>query len=1158
MPSTTTYNCLNIGAGLIKANIFALDNLNPSVTAPQQAKITVTINAASPFTADIYKQPSADVDAATEATYKLFQQSFTVGTNVFDVDITDMFSKTSEAETYIRVAPVNAATFDISGKVIITADTTRPSNIVKRTLPTEAQLSLDVGDIGTASVNLRDGSLSFSHADWVLGGGKTAFSLIHTYNSARCDSDEIFSDIHSFAGKGWKTNFHQYLAGKDKFASYIDTSGNEHFFAESGGKIYDKSGLGLYLDASGNCKELYDESGNILRFSPGGMLCCVESDIGNDFYIGYEESGTPVGDTVNNTGFTLDGDRVTRLQDNDRVVLFGYADELQNHTAYSDTRNDVTFSYADNTLTLTDGEPSANEITVSHEASQVPINGDILTNVRIAFIQQGDKTIPFAYTNNLLSSVVHPDVSEQLRFSYSDGRLTKISKVIGQDESVQAQFAYNADGKLCRVYGDDYAQLYISYNQNGMVSSVSRSADNSPGTTIDYSSGATVVTNELGAKTRYTLSDNGDIMTIHNITDGCEEQLYPETNTSARVISSATFIGGNNINSIVGVTVNSESIPFGQGEFTIKDLRTTLGNIAKNNSSFDFVYDKGRKKICGVNSTSCRLNTSSSSFSIVSGGMPLSIDYETTVKDVTQSNTIKITVTETFAADYIQSVTTACDAKTNTVYPSYTKTVKSRYDGKTLSVLENNLLTEYTYDSYGNITQTKARKNGTTSPNIITSAVYDETNGNKTRETDANGFATTYTYLMPHNLVSSISKPTGSVTYTYDAFKENLVSANGASVTMDKKKIKAISKSNLNYNFEYSEQGDLTAVTEGSSTITSRSVSYTAGGKTVADTVGGTSVSTVYNKYGKPSSVSVGTKSASIQYTDATSKAKVAKIIDNISGVTTTYSTSDYDESAFTCSGALAWSKKAYIKNGKVFSAYNINGDSEEIAYFKEQFDRNGKTVSVVNVTPNYNTEANTVVCESQADDLGRMNKISCSSPNGTFSYRSRLDNTFEYKLLTNGNNSRLVQKETVAYKPETSTAASTAATRTYTYDSAGNVTKITTNNGSVTYTYAGGRLTHESNGLTGQNVSYEYDSFGNITKKNRDRHRRRDPHIFLRLKLARPLEITFGKWYNTRKYFLHKLLPFFRKRQPRNMGTRSCQNLQHGQKHYVDGEEYS
>lgn len=73
---------------------------------------------------------------------------------------------------------------------------------------------------------------------------------------------------------------------------------------------------------------------------------------------------------------------------------------------------------------------------------------------------------------------------------------------------------------------------------------------------------------------------------------------------------------------------------------------------------------------------------------------------------------------------------TRCGTAVTTAYNKY---------GKPLSVSENGVLTEYTYDAFGNLTQTKTKKDGGSSEQITSSAVYDSATGGKTSETDANG-----------------------------------------------------------------------------------------------------------------------------------------------------------------------------------------------------------------------------------------------------------------------------------------------------------------------------------------------------------------------------------------------------------------------------------
>ncbi len=314
MQTTIKYNCKIIGNGFIKADIEGINLQNPSMNELTRATLTVTVNAPSSFTANIFQLPTESVKPPCASCHRLFEKTFNDGSNVFDIDITSLLQNTnSNHYVYVKISPLINITFETNAQLIVVADLTRPINTVKQELPTDAKISFDLGKIGTATVNLRDGNLSFSHADWMFGGGKSAFSLIHTYTGVSGDTDEIFTDIHTQAGKGWKTNFHQYLAGNDKNASYTDASGTEHFFAESNGKIYDTSGLGLFLKPLGNCKKLTDTNGNTMHFSPSGKLCCIESTVGNKLYIGYEDSGLETSNNINDVFYGNDSLKNTRV-----------------------------------------------------------------------------------------------------------------------------------------------------------------------------------------------------------------------------------------------------------------------------------------------------------------------------------------------------------------------------------------------------------------------------------------------------------------------------------------------------------------------------------------------------------------------------------------------------------------------------------------------------------------------------------------------------------------------------------------------------------------------------------------------------------------------------------------------------------------------------
>ncbi len=1048
--------------GIFEITVPDFNKVNPSASENSitEANLNIAVNASASFSANIFALPEAEVTPPCETCHFLFEKTFSAGENTFTANLLDLTkSKMNGGGTiFVKIIPKTAASFSASASFTVKLTADRECDFVNRELNTDAYQTFDIGSIGTASVNLRDGSLNFSRNDWSFGGGATAFNLMHIYKGASYDSDEIFSDIHTQAGKGWKTNFHQYLAGNNQNASYVDASGKAHFFDISNGKIYDTSGLGLFLGTVASCKKLSDVNGNEMHFSPQGKLCCINSALGNDLFIGYEASGLNNSSNVN--------------------------------------------------------------------ASDI---GDSLANTRIAYIQNGNYKATFSYQNDLLSSISYTgsehSADEVLKFTYIDGRLTKIHKEAQVDgstvESIQAQFGY-LNGRLTKIFGDDYKELNMTYDELGRVIKVARLADAVMFTSFAYNNDNTVVTDELGAKKKYNFKNDGEIESIFNITDNSNEELYSQESATSSLANSEILIVKEktgtevqdteySVKAISGISIDGILTAFGANEFTTNDLRKTLGNAAKSRNSFDIIYCNGKKRICNVAASKCsfKIDTVNSNFINLNMIQPaeqgqdkiVSLIYRTKLiddssQDKGAGNQFRacIDVEETFLPNYIESVTSVKDLLSNKTYGSYGKIVRTNYDGTVKYVLENNVVTEYTYDSFGNLTETKVSKYNASASDksLVMSSSYDVQTGHKNFETDANGFITRYEYLMPHNIVNKVFSPTGNITYIYDNFKEKIVNVNDTALTYNKGNIESISQGNAEYEFGYSALGDLTSVKINDEQIFASSVINSGSGKTITKTFGNSSQTTTFDKYGRMTAVSVGDKSASISYVNGTSKPQISKIIDDLAGTKKTYSTDEFKEEVFNCTGKLVWKKKSFVKDGKAYRGYAINNEAAGIMYFKNQFDRDGKTVNVTYVSPNHNgdvsnsnMEANNIVLQREVDDINRLKKTYCSSPVGIFSNRSSLQKTYQY-LIKNGVETNLVSKEITNHTPFNDVGQGIEVVREYEYDTAGNITKVSSNGVElISYTYENGRLKTESNGLTGQSITYNYDSYGNITAKN-------------------------------------------------------------------------
>ena len=1053
MDSTFTYNTANTSTGLLTCYLPDLTKINAAPTTLISTKLNLKINTTSSFSANIFILPTETITTPCNQCFYQGTHSISSGENTIELDLTAQINNPTQYDKniYIRISPTTSASFTAQGQLTVKVSSDRMSNFIDQTVPSQAHSTYDLGKIGSVNVNLRDGSLTFSHTDLALNGGKTAFSLVHTYNSLMYNSDEYVSDIHTQTGHGWKTNYHQFLAGDNAYASYFDATGKEHRFATSNGKIYDTSGLGLYFEKE-NCKRLYDNNGNLMRFSPYGYLCCIKSNIGNELYVNYEETGTTT----------------TNVNDTSSIV-------------------------------------------------------DSLINKRIAYVKNGSDMAKFTYTNNLLTRVSYlqngsSSIAYHLEFAYSGNNLTKISKKLSDGtESIQAQFAYDTKGRLNKVYGNDYTHLKISYDTNGKVSKLSKCSDSTnaelSSIQIEYASNAAYVTNELGARYKYTIKSNGDVYKIEEVNDNnsvlCE--VYPDKNPNSRSITTM-LVGDIDLDTITQfVHPGHSTITFGQTQttnsLTVDDIRATLQSLAQSNGTFDFFYNNKKDRVCGLTTNACSLSNGSKSASF-SATM---LSTKTTIKDVNGTAAIEIVAKETFDQNGIKTITSQKLSSSSTsinINESYTK-----YNGQTTYNIESDydntykIRTDYTYDSFGNLLKT-TKKDIYTNPlsgECYTSTAYSTNGEHATSETNERGKTTYFDYSMPYNALSSITSPKNvTKSFNYDPFKEYLSSVScttgGQTYTNNinsvKNRINSISNATGTYNFTYdTNTGDLTQVTSSSGTVlykNSFNYSTHTNTKTYHDN---STETTTYDKYGNVSSVTHGGKTATFAYQDKNgtlnSKAKVKTITDGFAGTTNTYDKTETDGTKTIVevkdtltSDKGSWIKKNYISGSKAILEYLVGGSNrvdttnDRMLYYTESYDGFGKPISRLNISHN-NTFTHTVFVDYEKDRFNRTTERHIAAPG---SYVTKNYTYADSSTRRVG----LISKETSTY------SNGNTESRSYTYDDNGNITKIaisgTDGSKTTTYTYDGlNRLTKEVNGETGNTITYNYDNGGNITSKTKN-----------------------------------------------------------------------
>ena len=1053
MDSTFTYNTANTSTGLLTCYLPDLTKINAAPTTLISTKLNLKINTTSSFSANIFILPTETITTPCNQCFYQGTHSISSGENTIELDLTAQINNPTQYDKniYIRISPTTSASFTAQGQLTVKVSSDRMSNFIDQTVPSQAHSTYDLGKIGSVNVNLRDGSLTFSHTDLALNGGKTAFSLVHTYNSLMYNSDEYVSDIHTQTGHGWKTNYHQFLAGDNAYASYFDATGKEHRFTTNNNKIYDTSGLGLYFEKE-NCKRLDDNNGNLMRFSPYGYLCYIKSNIGNELYVSYEDTG----------------------------------------------------------------------ITTTNVNETSSIN-DSLKNKRIALIENGSERAEFDYKDNLLEKVSYTQsdftsLSYYLYFTYSNNKLTKISKKLANGtESIQAQFEYDTNGRLSHIYGNDYNQLYIKYDNQGRVSKLSHfnlDSGTNPYTSFTYNSeNNTTVTSDTGIKLTYTTKENGDLISIIETNNGYNTQLYPDTTTeSNKEISQTTNLkfANNfvNIESITKVVSGNTTINFSSNGNQLKpeDLQATLLSYARNKvnniNKLDFIYNQGRNRICDVTPSSLYFYTSSTQYNKDT----FVIENRTEIKGSDNSQyTTRIKAIEEYdtSTQYIKTTTTTHPVNSNgteldavSISLSYTD-----INGLLKKSVEGNITTEYSHDSFGNVINTLIYSGSDKSKVIKTQTNYSSNGEYVDNSIDENNITTDYTYNLPYNKVTGINALGTNATLGYDSFWENLTSVaiNGSaynSITNEKNRIKTITQNGIKYNFTYDTKGKLKTVTVGSTTLYNRNYTYDSDGHSETITHSDGTIETIdYNKYGNPSQVAInGTYKTIFIYSDPetsinnkSSKDRLKKIVDRIGGSEIEYDVTNEEKDTFTSTGTLAWSKSASIKNGNTVKTYELTGDSHKMSYVKSLHDYAGKQATNLQIRLNPNSDTNAFSENTYKDNFGRVTSKSFSFPGA---YALSGDNTYTYNSFTDGSTTRYTNRITNEHATFSYNGTVKSNWRqSYGYGSNGNITTITSIHDNdakvINYTYDSyNRLIKEENPRTNNRISYEYNSYGNISKK--------------------------------------------------------------------------
>lgn len=724
-------------------------------------------------------------------------------------------------------------------------------------------------------------------------------------------------------------------------------------------------------------------------------------------------------------------------------------------------------------------------------------------NDDIDYIENGDYKAQFTYNNNLLKKIAYIKISdnseiENIQFEYTSNQLTKITKHVGSNSKIKAQFAYE-NGKLTKIYGGDYTYLQIDYSNSKVnkVSTYSSGNNRLSYSSFNYNhSYGTAITNEAGVTYAYKIKANGELEKIYDMqSDSYGIQIHPTSNDK---IETTTYLNNIKLDQVTSVTDTSTSttVTFSStGNFlTVDDVKASLYSLFKNNSTkLDFFYNNKRDRICNIPVSSCKINTDTTFSSNI-------LSHKTFLYDDKGYSTVYIETTETCEQAGFKNTSTYYTTGSPKVELTTQYKITDYTTGQVKEESVNGIVTTYSYDQFGNQTSVSKRPSNSYSNVLTSSAHYSSDGAHKEYDTDERGYQRSYTYNTPTNTIKTLKNPQNNTTsFGYDDYNENLktVSFNGQYqhqiTTNDYGYTTQISNNGTTYYFDYSPAGDLISVKAGNdsskTTLYSCTYNYAASNKYEEKTTGGTPEKITYDKYGNIYTIESDGKSATFTYDSSSSQAKLNEINDGFANAVTEFSTSSDGGQLFERTGnddfRLKWKKEEKTKDKTLYTIYTMSNSIDEVAYKKIIYDANGAQKSGIQIVSSYANDTSPFTCTyDEQDTLNRIKKKSYSTPSGSSSV--------EYTYLTSGSNSTsYVSSEINSFY---GTNYSKNETREYQYDNLGNLTniKIRANNSekNIKYHYDSfGRITREDNGPLNLTYTYTYDENANLKSRKRYSH---------------------------------------------------------------------
>ena len=307
--------------------------------------------------------------------------------------------------------------------------------------------SSSLGRSGTASVNLYNGNLVYSHNDVSESGNRMPVTVSHIFNSTTKDSDES----SMYYGNGWRTNYDQRISsvniGGVDYRKYIDEDGTEHYFTLRDGAWKDESGLDVTLLFNSGIPRITDKNGNSIFFYPTtdankpGFLNYIVDRNGNRQTVGYD---------ANN--------RISQITDGaGRIIRF--TRDASNHLAKireevsSGLYRDTTFTYSSSRLTrITYPDGKYTSFTYDTNGNIDYVTGIDSKKIDLSYLSSSPYRVTY------IGESTPTELGDELSFSYGYNRTT-----MTDSQGRKTTYQFNDNGNTVCVIGPDGSASYTKY-----------------------------------------------------------------------------------------------------------------------------------------------------------------------------------------------------------------------------------------------------------------------------------------------------------------------------------------------------------------------------------------------------------------------------------------------------------------------------------------------------------------------------------------------------------------------------------------------------------------------------------------------------------------------------------------------------------------------